>query len=468
MTTITPPRVALCALALCSVPAAQTAAYPVGPVVPPIPKVLPWLAWGTRTTFSIDGHGPSVGRHSCGFGPFFFQGDVLRAGTPSGEPELVPLRRPCIQVRGGFGAGTLQLGGYPMVAELDALSYATDAPLFPDNQPGTVWFSTDEFALGFPLGMLVKPSVESEAPHGEHGASVFMDTGLPTLPLPAFAAPPLANVQGIDGDGRLGTSGFTTPGLGLIEPNGTGAPPDNGDNLDAVDVDGSRSGIVLFSLDSGLADACSSINWTASAQFHGFSPASILISNRSGLPPILWAPAPVLGLDLAGFGTDDLDALAVWDDGDLVFGVTGLPFGWNQQGGGDMVLFSVRRGSAVIGRPDSLFGDPIEEGDVLMPPVAGGVSPFPAILVPAESLGLATRRSGTARTCAGVLEADDLDALDVLGKPAFDCDGNGREDALDVLDGTQEDANSDGVPDGCTAGAEGVAELGGTPPISFP
>jgi hypothetical protein len=43
-----------------------------------------------------------------------------------------------------------------------------------------------------------------------------------------------------------------------------------------------------------------------------------------------------------------------------------------------MLIFSVRRGSAVIGKPDSIFGFPIEPGDLLIPPVAGGVSPFRA------------------------------------------------------------------------------------------
>jgi hypothetical protein len=71
-----------------------------------------------------------------------------------------------------------------------------------------------------------------------------------------------------------------------------------------------------------------------------------------------------------------------------------------------MLLFSVRRGSAVIGMPDSLFGLPITEGDILMPPVPGGASPFPAIFVAAENLGLRTTRMG------GVIFSDEMDALD--------------------------------------------------------
>jgi hypothetical protein len=75
-----------------------------------------------------------------------------------------------------------------------------------------------------------------------------------------------------------------------------------------------------------------------------------------------------------------------------------------------MLLFSVRRGSAVIGTPDSLFGIPISPGDILIPPVfAGGP---PAIFIAAEWLGLATTRS------MGVpFGGDDLDALDVRSMP---------------------------------------------------
>ncbi|MCF6329546.1 MAG: hypothetical protein L3J02_07095, partial [Henriciella sp.] len=48
----------------------------------------------------------------------------------------------------------------------------------------------------------------------------------------------------------------------------------------------------------------------------------------------------------------------------------------------DMVLFSVRRGSPVVGMPDSIFGIPIADGDILTTPLPtsmGGVSPFPGI-----------------------------------------------------------------------------------------
>jgi hypothetical protein len=119
----------------------------------------------------------------------------------------------------------------------------------------------------------------------------------------------------------------------------------------------------------------------------------------------MWYPPPVLGLDVvAGPMTDDLDALVLFEDG--VLGLTP----------GDYVRFSVRRGSAVVGIPDSLFGVPIEPGDILMPPPVPGIPP--AIFIPAERLGLATVRTGTAFVCVGGPTGDELDALDTRMVPA--------------------------------------------------
>ena len=125
-------------------------------------------------------------------------------------------------------------------------------------------------------------------------------------------------------------------------------------------------------------------------------------------------------------------------------GITGyqeslIPFDW-LTGTTDMLLFSVRRGSAVIGQVDSIFGIPIEEGDVLTTHCpAGSVLPdgtvcvgdvaglgvqLPGIFTAAEQLGLATVRSGTGASWGVVNEAygvdiwaDDLDALDQLSVP---------------------------------------------------
>ena len=131
--------------------------------------------------------------------------------------------------------------------------------------------------------------------------------------------------------------------------------------------------------------------------------------------------APAFALGLGGLGGDDpdlndIDALVVRDNGNLVFEAPQHPDHW-ATGAADMIFFSVRRGSAVIGQIDSLRGIPIEEGDVLMPPISpafGGLSPNPGVYIPAEALGLATIRSGTVSQQAPSFGfADDLDALDM-------------------------------------------------------
>jgi hypothetical protein len=123
----------------------------------------------------------------------------------------------------------------------------------------------------------------------------------------------------------------------------------------------------------------------------------------------VYAPPAALGLDIVGGpGSDDVDAIALFENGVPGFQASPAPYAW--LGGTDMLLFSVRRGSAVIGVPDSIFGAPIEPGDILIPPVAGGLSPFPGIFVAAEALGLATTRSGA-------VMAAELDALDTVLPP---------------------------------------------------
>ena len=117
-------------------------------------------------------------------------------------------------------------------------------------------------------------------------------------------------------------------------------------------------------------------------------------------------------------------------------------------GATDMLLYSVRRGSAVIGLPDSIFGIPICEGDILttpLPPGFGGVSPFPGIYIAAENLGLATMRMPP----PAVAFSSDLDALEIPGFTLFDCNGNGIEDGYDIASGTCTDVNKNGIPDQC-------------------
>src|SRR4030095_16837553 len=96
----------------------------------------------------------------------------------------------------------------------------------------------------------------------------------------------------------------------------------------------------------------------------GFPPAAVMVTMVPGGPFAVFAPPPMLGLDLFGFGTDDIDAIALSENGSGVFEPSMMPFDWLPAAGPDMLLFSVRPGSAVIGMPDSIFGIPIEASDI--------------------------------------------------------------------------------------------------------
>ena len=369
-------------------------------------------------TFSIDFQGPSVGGVP---GPFtgipdsFFgvpmdEGSlytVFPPGPPGpNSPVPGPLPPPSLQVSavpagpgivpGGLGIMPGLLGG----VELDALSFGNDGL-------GDFVFSVDEFAVGLPGG--AAPNVFSEGAFGslEAAADIFryLGAGVPTPP--GMSA---GNSAIVDGDG-LFPSGL--PGLGLIEPNPPTplSLPDPGDNLDALDMGTSFEellGPIYFSLDSGFSDALEGMPAnTFTALGNGFLGGDILVQTVRGLPPGVFAPAMALGLDLLGPDTDDLDALALIDRG--MIGVFEPML--------DLLFYSVRRNSSVIGTLDSLWGIPIEEGDILTLPTGPGLTP--SIFIAAEAMGLATVRSGTAASY-GVINpiygqdvwADELDALD--------------------------------------------------------
>ncbi len=291
-------------------------------------------------------------------------------------------------------------------AEVDALSWGQDALL---TRSGSYWgsqyrflFSTDEFASGNSAPL---PSVVSEGVVGnsEASADVQLTSFFPSLPIPPWGSYCHASV--FDGNG---TGPFGGPGLGLMEPNTASPGPDPGDTLDALDMWAQSSAMRLyFSLDADWIDPLEGFYANAgTAQANGVNPGDILCSNGSG-GFIVWASALTLGLDL----NDDLDALILRENGDSVFTPSAQPFDW-MGGTTDMLLFSVRRGSPVIGMPDSQFGLPIEEGDVLttpcnIAPCVGG--PYPAIFIQAESLCLGTVRSGTDAPFVGY--GDELDAM---------------------------------------------------------
>jgi len=404
-----------------------------------------------QVTFSIDYNGPTISLPDSATGVAITEGDIL---TPRLKvPALGPLGQPGTIISGGVGGLGLALHagcvghppGTPCGVEVDALSYGQDFE--PGGlPPGSWWFSVDEFAVGL-AGIPIPPTTFTEGTFGsrEACADLFIDhIGIPPGPHPPFALPP-GNIGALDGNGWWSASGFAYPGLGLLEWNPPGSPPDLGDNVDAFDGDGPVAPHgVYFSLDAAFFDPRLGLNNTGSAMAHGFFGGDVLFVVPGSGPPTVYAPATWIGLDRAGGPhSDDLDALAVWESGAPGYQPSRQPYDW-LGGYTDMVLFSVRRGSAVIGAPDSIFGIPIEEGDILTTPFVGGASPFPGIFIAAENLGLATRRNGTPEDFA-----DDLDALDITQFPVLDCNGNGQEDAIDVAFGATPDCNGNGVPDSC-------------------
>ena len=347
------------------------------------------------------------------------QGPTFTSGLTTGSDILTPVG-PGMVPPPAIAIPTGALGVVPGPVgfdELDALSYGTDPQL--SNQPQFLhdWsFSVDEFAVGQPA--VPAPSVTSEGAFsavGEASADIYASL-TPAGPLPIGIG---GNTGIFDGNG--GATPFPAPGLNLSEPN----PPtpftavDPGDNLDAWDIDTPPPAPIFgtvfttpvyFSLDSSYIDPLESVPPynTSTALFNGFVGGDVLVTTIAGAAPALYAPATALGLDSFGTDTDDLDALILWENGDGVYQPTDGPYSW-AAGLTDMLLFSVRRGSAVIGTPDAISGTPIEEGDILVPFAIGP----PGIFVPAENIGLATvRTNGAGGTFQG--HGDDLDGLDVL------------------------------------------------------
>jgi len=414
----------------------------------------------SRYFYSINWHGPTVGLPSAPGGVPITEGDMLTPSTGTSLPALGPLGTPSIgfahtTALGLPGACIGHLGGTPCIVEVDAFSRGVDRALQPNQpiNPGDILFSVDEFARGFPLGPTPGPSVATESLAREAAPDAFANLApLPPAPVPPA---PMPNIGVIDGDGLASLSGFAYPGVGEIEPNTPfGGLPDTGDNKDAMDLveptAGGFAGGIFYSLDAGFFDPLEGVPNSGSAVANGFLGGDVLTIGAAGLP-ILYAPAPVLGLDLIGGpDSDDLDALILVENGNGVYNPSLVLYDW-VTGASDMLIFSVRRGSAIIGMPDSIFGLPIEEGDLLVPPVVGGASPFPGIFISAEALGLATLRLGVGNL------GDDLNAADTLIGNVFDCDGDGIEDAVAIGMGLVPDLNMNGIPDGCESGSVGSA-----------
>ena len=369
------------------------------------------------TVFGIDYLSPTIATPDSFGGAPMTEADLLLPQAII--PAIGPLMAPGITESGGVlapfglnlalhGAAVGHPSGVPGRVEVDAISHGLDrrierpsANLLP--QPSRFAFSVDRWSYGN-VAAPALPSVSTEAGCNEASADVFRDLGLAMLPS-GPAAPIVGNTGLHDGNGMLSCSASIYPGLGLLEaPFGA-----IGDNLDALDGDVPDQWLprvtrTYFSLDSGFVNPILGIPNTASAAAHGWRGGDVLYTEPSGGIG-LYAPAGLLGLDLAGVDTDDLDALVICENGIAGFQRNASLFDW-MFGQTDMLLFSVRRGSAVVGQLDSLFGRPIEPGDILIPPFVAGARP--AIFVAAESLGLATMRSGMANV------ADDVDALDTM------------------------------------------------------
>ena len=330
--------------------------------------------------YSIDFQGPTAAAVSAG--------DIL---LPGGPPPVVWMPAAALGIVPGAA-------GQP---EVDAISSGQDFPLDPATWGPRFYLSVDEFAIGFP-GAPGAPNVTSEGVAGNREASADVFANFAPLPIAPIPPGPVWGNTGVwDGNGIFPFGGAF---LGLVEPNPANLNwlPDRGDNLDALCLEKPGDGL-YFSLDAPWVDpleVAPANSGTATA--NGFRPGDVLFSDYSGAVPTVFASFNQLGLG----PWDDLDALLLWENGNGAFDLSPSPFEW-VTGDFDMLLFSVRRGSPIIGTLDAFWGAPIEEGDILMPTSAG----VPGIFVAAEALGLATVRSGVPVPFGF---GDDLDALEVV------------------------------------------------------
>lgn len=302
--------------------------------------------------------------HAQPNGPPFVQGSLLFDSAPP----------PGVLVDGVSGLG-LRPPGTSLI-EVDAISYGSD-------DGSDFYFSVDEFAVGNTVGFGL-PNLHTEGAGNRKEASADVFAAMRSSQLTYNG-----NIAIADGNGD------SRPGLGLIdfnEPNP--GLPDTGDNLDALDMNTSPedlAGPIFFSLNSGFSDPLEDIQNRGTAQFNGYVGGDVLMVSSPGESPLLYAPASMLGLDQFGEDTDDLDAIALQENGDAIF----EPYGDNPA---DQLFFSVRRGSAIIGTNDA-SGTPIGPGDILMPPSAP--QGLPRIAVHAEDLGLAASRKGRSSPLRG-------------------------------------------------------------------
>lgn len=346
-------RWSACAVALCATGASN--AFAQEPIV-----------------FGVDWHGPTKSAIATGGTTPISEADLLVVA--GGQPVYGPVPRPSILLDGGqIGLSTYTVcvgapSGTPCGSEIDAISFGNEGrfrlPGAGVHQP-RLFYSVDRFAVGSPTAT-GSPTVRSEAQAREASSDVFTTVAPLNPPVPPSGV--LGSTGVIDGNGLVSATSQVYPGLGLVEPNSIPPGPlaDAGDNLDALNIGPIPSGpgaALYYSLDGSFVDPATGQANSGSAQLNGFSPAAVIRKPLPSGSATVYATPSQLGLHPL---LDDLDGLILWDNGDGVFQPSQQPFDWVPPGSllplpppTDMLLYSVRRGSQIIGQTDSLQGLPI-------------------------------------------------------------------------------------------------------------
>lgn len=413
-----------------------------------------------QLVFSLDYKGASKGTVDGAGTVLIRESDVL---APTGGPAFGPLLPPTVfrgpqQVGMPSAVVCTTAAGFPCGAELDALSFGNEKlfDLNPNpNLRARLFFSVDYQGQGTPPAPAAPNDLFTEALALDVASDIYTVRSLPLLGLPPIAATPVVALV-IDGNGLASVGGSARRrGLGLLEPHIRFLPPqpatppylNPGDDLDALQLPQPPTSPpvgIFFSVDGLIIDPRNGIRGsnTAGTITPNRPPGSVLFVPFGGAVTAQeYATATELGLDPA---LDDLDALILRENGLPGFQKSTALYDWlpsTPGGAHDMLLFSVRSGSQIVGTPDSILGLPIEPGDLLIAPFLGLAATSPGIVIPAEDLGLRTMR-------AGYVEADDFDGGG-SGEVCYDCNGNGIEDAVDISTGSSADVNGNGIPDEC-------------------
>lgn len=230
--------------------------------------------------------------------------------------------------------------------EVDAISQGMNEDLITGYQ-----FSVDQGSLG------IAGAVLAEAAASDQQADIYQSAGTGS------------NTLLYDGDGS------TAPTLGLLEQ-------PMADDVDGWEND-AFSGSIYFSYNV-LAAPPPALGTSGADIYRSFT-----LPGYDSIPPATpYAFAGMLGLDMSGLATDDIDALVVFDNGDGV---------WN---GTDFILFSLTRTSMAFSNGSAYNG--ANAADILIATASGAGN---GIFTPAASLGL----NGA---------TDNIDALDVIPEPS--------------------------------------------------